>query len=302
MQHRTSLVGALLGFALFTGGCAPALREEVVTAPPAVAGVPMQVWTHTMTTEKNTKAVYAKNYGDRPMRLSLFRLYNCVNLLQECTVSSPNVVVAPGELLLVIKLQPRIGTRPYSFQYDYQWSAAAPAAGQSRSMQPMPQASAPEFDLVDAPAAAPGSLASPIIVSLGAPVAAAFDRVVVAFAAEGLRVPRSDRAAGRVSSAGVPGEGTAAGGSAPTAEQAEYFYHATIAPAEQGSRVVFSVSMRTHMRSSSGTKTTPESEVQACRPAETPAATAAFQRCEQQMASVKARLDSLARRVQASSR
>jgi hypothetical protein len=259
----------------------------------------MQVWTHTITTEKNTKAVYAKNYGERPMRLSLFRLYNCVNLLQECGVSSPNVIVAPGEMVLVTKLQPRIDTRPYSFQYDYQWSALAMTSGQSGSAQPVPEAPAPEPDLPDAPLAAPSSLASPIIVSLGVPGAAAFDRVVAAFAAEGLRVERTDRAAGRVRSAGVLSE---ARGSAPSTVQAEHFYQATIAPAERGSRVVLSVSMRTHTRSSSGTKTTPESEVQACRRAETPAAAAAFQRCEQQMARVKDRLDSLARRVQASSR
>ena len=299
MRHRTTAVGAFLGFILFTCGCAPALQEEVVTAPSAVAGVPMQVWTHTMTTEKNTKAVYAKNYGERPMRLSLFRLYNCVNLLQECGVSSPNVIVAPGEMVLVTKLQPRIDTRPYSFQYNYQWSALAMTSGQSSSAQPVPEAPAPEPDLPDAPLAASSSLASPIIVSLGVPVAAAFDGGAAAFAAEGLRVERTDRAAGRVRSAGVLGE---ARGSAPSTEQAEHFYQATIAPAEQGSRVVLSVSMRTHTRSSSGTKTTPESEVQACRPAGNPAAAAAFQRCEQQMARVKDRLDSLARRVQVSPR
>ncbi len=98
--------------------------------------------------------------------------------------------------------------------------------------------------------------------------------------------------------------GCAAGAAdtAPSTAQDEHFYQATITPAERGSRVVLSVSMRTHTRSSSGTKTTPESEVQACRRAETPAAAAAFQRCEQQMARVKDRLDSLARRVQVSSR
>lgn len=180
-------------------------------------------------------------------------------------------------------------------------TACAPAT-QTRAGTPTLDPSVPEFEVVDEPAPVPPALASPIIVSLDSPVAAATDRTVAAFAAEGLRVERADRQAGRVKSAGVLAEAVAAEGSAAATVQTEHFFHATVERAEQGSRVVLSVSMRSHQRTSAGTKTTPESEMQECQRVETADGVAAFQRCEQQMARVKARLDNLARRVQATPR
>lgn len=175
-------------------------------------------------------------------------------------------------------------------------AACAPATA-SRPATPTLDPSMPEFEVMDEAAAVPAPLATPIVVSVDVPVASAMERTVAAFAAEGLRVERADREAWRVKSAGVLAEPVAAEGS-PTV-QAEHFYHAMVEPADQGSRVVLSVSARSHRRTATGTETTPESEMHECQRTETSDGAAAFQRCEQQMTRIKARLDNLARRVHA---
>lgn len=163
-------------------------------------------------------------------------------------------------------------------------------------------ATAPEFEVADEPAPVPAPLASPIVVSIELPVSTALDRTVAAFAAEGLRVERVDREARRVRSAGVLAEAVPLAGSAEAPQQVEHFYHAMIEAAGQGSRVVLSVSMRSHRRSAAGNQTTPEAEMQECQRTDTPDSEASFKRCEHEMSQIKARLDNLARRVQATSR
>jgi hypothetical protein len=152
----------------------------------------------------------------------------------------------------------------------------------------------PQFEVVDEPAPVAPPLASPIVVSMASPVAVAMERTLTAFAAEGLRVDRADWAAGRVRSAGVL---AAAEGLPPATVQEEYFFHAMVEPVDPGSRVVLSVSVRSHRRTAAGTVTTPEAEMQECQRLGKVDGAAAFQRCEQQMARVQARLDNLARRV-----
>lgn len=178
------------------------------------------------------------------------------------------------------------------------FAACAPATA-SRPATPTLDPSMPEFEVMDEAAPVPAPLATPIVVSLDVPVASAMERTVAAFAAEGLRVERADREAWRVKSAGVLAEPVAAEGSPAATVQAEHFYQAMIEPANRGSRVVLSVSARSHRRTADGTETTPESEMQECQRTETSGAAAAFQRCEQQMTRIKARLDNLARRVHA---
>ncbi|CAN5863873.1 hypothetical protein BH20GEM3_BH20GEM3_07270 [soil metagenome] len=155
----------------------------------------------------------------------------------------------------------------------------------------------PPFEVVDEPAPVAPPLASPIVVSLASPVAVARERTLTASAAEGLRVERADWDAGRVRSAGVLAVAVAAEGLPPATVQEEYFFHAMVEPADPGSRVVPSVSVRSHRRTAADTVTTPEAEMQECQWLDRADGAAAFQRCEQQMARVQARLDNLARRV-----
>ena len=179
-------------------------------------------------------------------------------------------------------------------------AACAPVIKPGPAM-PTLDPSMPEFEVTDEPTLAPARLASPIVVSLDVPAAAAMDWTVAAFMAEGLRVERVDAEARRIRSAGVLAEVVAAEGSPSATAQAEHFYHATIEPADRGSRVILSVSTRSHRRSSAENETTPESELQECERTDTGGA-AAFERCEAQMAKVQARLDNLARRVHAGPR
>ena len=174
-------------------------------------------------------------------------------------------------------------------------SACAPATQPGPAM-PTLDPSMPEFEVTDEPTPAPAPLASPIVVSLDVPAAAAMDRTVAAFMAEGLRVERVDAEARRIRSAGVMAEVVAVEGSPSATAQAEHFYHGTIEPADRGSRVILSVSTRSHRRTSAGSEPTPESELQECQRTEGGGA-AAFERCEAQTAKVQARLDNLARRV-----
>ena len=180
------------------------------------------------------------------------------------------------------------------------FAACAPATRPGMPV-PMVDPSMPEFEVTDEPTPAQPPLASPIVVPLNLPVAAAMDRTVAAFRAEGLRAERVDVEARRVKSAGVLAEQVAADAWPSATVQAEHFYHATVEPADRGSRVILSVSTRSHHRTSAGSEMTPESELQECQRTDAGGA-AAFERCEQQMAKIQARLDNLARRVHAGSR
>jgi|GEM_PF-4851872 len=104
--------------------CAP--RMEILQAPPAVPGVSIQVWTQELAREKG-KAIYAKNYGDRPLRITLLHLYNCQNVTDPCGATNPDVTLAPGESAALATLRPVRRDRPYNFQYSFQWKEVPPS-------------------------------------------------------------------------------------------------------------------------------------------------------------------------------
>ena len=119
IPNRIHLGRILLVSGLILGGCAPA-PEPAIAPPPEVAGVKIQMWTHSPP-GRSVQEVFAKNYTDRPLQITFFRLYNCVNLRQECTASNPGLTLQPGAVALVARLEPAQATRPFSFRYDYQW-------------------------------------------------------------------------------------------------------------------------------------------------------------------------------------
>jgi hypothetical protein len=125
VPNQNFLAHALLTFTLVLGGCAPAIQEAPVVPPAEAAGVQVQVWRHTRTTER-AQDVYIKNYTDRPIHVTLLQLYNCVNVQQECTGTTPNVIVAPGAVALVTTVRPALSSRPFSFGYNYQWREGTP--------------------------------------------------------------------------------------------------------------------------------------------------------------------------------
>jgi hypothetical protein len=128
-MRKLIVILAVLGAA----GCAPAIQvqEAPVVPPPEAAGMQVQVWRHDRTTER-AQDVYIKNYTDRPIHVSSFQLYNCVNVQQECTTTRPNVLVAPGEIAIVATVRPARSSERFSFGYNYQWLTGAPITSTPR--------------------------------------------------------------------------------------------------------------------------------------------------------------------------
>jgi len=111
---------ALCTVALLSG-CAPALERN--SPPPAVAGVRIQVWSQDLVREKG-QVVYAKNYGDTPLLITLVHLYNCENVAAPCGATQPNLQIAPGEIAVLATVKPRSTLVPFRYQYNYQWKEA----------------------------------------------------------------------------------------------------------------------------------------------------------------------------------
>ena len=65
--------------------------------------------------------VLMRNDGTRPIVIATLTLSNCVNTLQVCDVYHPNVAIAPGETVIVLRIQPLHPGRVYKFEFEYQW-------------------------------------------------------------------------------------------------------------------------------------------------------------------------------------
>ena len=89
--------------------------------PPApVAGQTVQTWIRSLP-EDSGKVVFMRNDGTRPIVIATLTLTNCVNTLQVCDVYHPNVAIAPGETVIVLRIQPLHPGRVYKFEFEYQW-------------------------------------------------------------------------------------------------------------------------------------------------------------------------------------
>lgn len=79
------------------------------------------MWTAERPGSMPAKVIYARNDGDRPVRITRLHLYDCVNVRNLCMPRDPEVVVAPGRAEEVATVTPRHVGRAWSFRYRYSW-------------------------------------------------------------------------------------------------------------------------------------------------------------------------------------
>lgn len=108
-------VGILLSIVAL-GACA-ALKNAEPPAPRPRPGVPVQLWKREAP-DYSATTLLARNDTTISV-IASFRIFDCVNIREDCTTIAPTDTLEPGEVFTVATLNRLDAMREYSFNYSY---------------------------------------------------------------------------------------------------------------------------------------------------------------------------------------